>query len=110
MAEGIRLVCDNCSKRVEVWDDGNPYYIDRRGKKRYAYHPDPKRERCIGNDSPHLCLDCGEEFMVDSRMRNEHCARCKSTNIVSTSDLAGHRCPACRVGVFARDPNFLCVS
>jgi hypothetical protein len=34
MAAGIRLMCDNCSKSIEVWDDGNPYYLDRRGKKR----------------------------------------------------------------------------
>jgi len=51
MAQGIRLVCENCSKAIEAWDDGNPYYLDRRGRKKYAYHPDPKRERCTGNVS-----------------------------------------------------------
>ena len=67
MAECIRFVCESCSNAVEAWDDGNPYYYDRRGKKKYAYHPDPKRERCVGNDSPRLCLECGAQTMVDSK-------------------------------------------
>ena len=45
MAQGIRLVCENCGKSIEAWDDGNPYYLDRRGKKQYAWHPDPKFRR-----------------------------------------------------------------
>jgi hypothetical protein len=32
-------------------------------KKEYAYHPDPERERGIGNDSPRLCLECGAQTM-----------------------------------------------
>ena len=46
MAQCIRFACDNCSNDVEAWDDGNPYYFDRRGVKKYAYHPDPNFERC----------------------------------------------------------------
>jgi predicted Zn-ribbon and HTH transcriptional regulator len=110
MAQGIRLVCEHCSKAIEAWDDGNPYYLDRRGRKKYAYHPDPKRERCTGNDSPHLCLDCGEEFLADSNAPDEHCVKCKSTNIMDTFSLAGHRCPVCKLGVFAQDPGFVCIS
>lgn len=40
MAEGIRYICDNCSRAIEAWSDGNPYYIDDSGNKKYAYHPD----------------------------------------------------------------------
>jgi hypothetical protein len=110
MAQGIRLVCENCSNAIEAWDDGNPYYLDRRGKKRYAWHPDPAFARCIGNDSPHLCLERGERTMIDSKAPGVACVQCGSKNIVHLFDLAGHRCPACRLGVFARDPHFFCVS
>ena len=42
-------------------------FVLRRGKKRYACHPDPKRERLApGMNSPHWCLDCGERTRVDS--------------------------------------------
>ena len=33
-----------------------PTTVDEDGKKQYAYHPEPLRNRCIGIDSPHLCL------------------------------------------------------
>ena len=110
MAECIRFVCESCSNAVEAWDDGNPYYYDRRGKKKYAYHPDPKRERCVGNDSPRLCLECGAQTMVDSKTPVAHCATCSSDKIVDLFKLAGHQCPACKLGVFTRDPDFFCVS
>jgi len=68
MAEAVRYLCDYCSKAVKAWSDGNPYYIDETGNKRYAYHPDQGgMSKCIGNDSPYLCLACGAEFSVDSR-------------------------------------------
>ena len=54
MAAGFRFVCSGCDHSVESWDDGNPYYVNEDGKKQYAYHPDPLRYRCIGNDSPNL--------------------------------------------------------
>ena len=110
MAQGIRFLCENCSMNIEAWDDGNPYFFDAEGKKQYAYHPDPDFERCVGNDSPHLCLDCGEHAMVDSKTPDARCGECGSTNIMHLSDLAGHRCPACKLGVFAQDPNYFCVS
>ncbi len=28
MAQGIRLVCENCGKSIETWDDGNLYYLE----------------------------------------------------------------------------------
>ena len=64
MAMAIRFVCGGCERTIEAWSDGNPYYIDEAGAKKYAYHPDHERlSKCIGNDDPHLCL------FVDPRVR-----------------------------------------
>jgi predicted RNA-binding Zn-ribbon protein involved in translation (DUF1610 family) len=111
MAQCIRFVCDNCSKAIEAWSDGNPYYIDEAGSKQYAYHPDHDRlARCIGNDSPHLCLACGEEFLVDSRVPIGACPKCEAKEIVDLCRLGGRRCPYCKSGEFHADPDFHCVS
>ena len=49
-------------------------FVLRRGKKRYACHPDPKRERLApGMNSPHGCLDCGERTRVDSGAPKGRC-------------------------------------
>lgn len=48
MAEGIYSVCGKCHREVHTWSDGKPYYVDSSGEKRYAYHPDPLRNRCVG--------------------------------------------------------------
>jgi hypothetical protein len=66
MAHGVYFVCRGCGREICAWDEGNPYYLDEFGRKRYAYHPDQERDRCTGNDARHLCLDCGAEFPVDS--------------------------------------------
>jgi DNA-directed RNA polymerase subunit RPC12/RpoP len=111
MAEGVRFVCSECQRTIEAWSDGNPYYFDRAGKKRYAYHPDHENlARCIGNDTPHLCLECGEEFMVDSRAPVKSCPKCGSPRFVVTFELDGHPCPFCKSGEFHRDPDFFAVS
>ncbi len=111
MAEAVRYVCSACGRAIEAWSDGNPYYIDKRGRKRYAYHPDHERlARYIGNDSPHLCLACGEEFYVDSRAPIAECPKCKVTNIADTFRLEGQQCPYCNKGLFAIDPDFHCIS
>jgi predicted Zn-ribbon and HTH transcriptional regulator len=111
MAEGIRFACGSCEKTIEAWSDGNPYYIDGAGEKQYAYHPDHENlAKCIGNDSPHLCLGCGAESMVDSRAPIKACPKCDSEEIVDTFALEDKRCPYCKNGVFTRDPNFMCVS
>ena len=105
MAEGVTYICGECGHAIEAWSDGNPYYIDKNGDKQYAYHPDHKRlDQCIGNDSPHLCLSCGKEFMVDSRAPISACPEYQANDVVSTFDLDGQRCPYCKVGVFAADP------
>ena len=98
MAEGLRFVCDSCSKAIEAWDDGNPYYFDESGAKQYAYHPSAERQLCVGNDSPHLCLDCGHEFNVDSNAPSSTCEKCGSTSIVDSFRLEGRVCPECKVG------------
>jgi hypothetical protein len=111
MAECIRFVCGNCGEAIEAWSDGNPYYINENEKKQYAYHPDHENlARCIGNDSPHLCLACGKQFKVDSRAPCTCCPACDSTEIADTYQLAGRNCPFCKAGVFAADPDFYCVS
>lgn len=110
MAGCIRYVCQNCGFDLESWDEGSPYFIDERGKKRYAFHPDPDRDKCIGNDSPYICLECGKQFKVDSRAPRTNCPKCKSVDIVDTSDLQGKRCPKCKKGVFMRDPDFFLIS
>ncbi len=111
MAECRRFICSACSKTVESWSDGNPYYIDTTGMKQYAYHPDHERlSLCIANDSPHICLACGKEFVVDSRAPIENCPKCSSHDIPATFELAGKQCPACASGHFKIDPSFSCIS
>ena len=111
MAEAKRYVCENCHKAIVAWSDGNPYYIDEAGAKQYAYHPDHERlSMCIGNDDPHLCLACGDEFMVDSRRPITACPKCGDADISDTYNLGGRQCPYCSAGVFAADPEFVCVS
>ena len=104
VAEGLRFVCSSCGHAIEAWSDGNPYFLDKRGQKQYAYHPDHENlSRCIGNDSPHLCLTCGEEFLVDSQDPIIACPQCASSEIVRTFALDGKNCPYCRKGSFIQD-------
>lgn len=111
MSECIQYVCGKCGNSIKAWSDGNPYFINKRGKKEYAYHPDHDRlSRCIGNDSPALCIACGHEFQIDSRAPISHCPKCESADIVETYELEGRRCPSCKEGVFSSDPNFYCIS
>ena len=111
MAEGIRNICGVCGTAIMAWSDGNPYYLDVHGQKVYAYHPDHKRlDMCIGNDSPHLCLACKAEFMVDSKLPLTCCPQCNSTDIADIYELNGKLCPFCKVGLFAIDTDFQCIS
>jgi DNA-directed RNA polymerase subunit RPC12/RpoP len=110
MAQCFRFVCDRCGDAIESWDEGKPYYVDDRGKKQYAYHPEPERELCVGVESPHLCLDCGDQFDVDSRDPVTTCPACTSPKIIDTFHLGGQTCPACKIGVFRIDPEFFCIS
>lgn len=111
MAEAVRSVCGGCGHAIEAWSDGNPYYIDEAGAKQYAYHPDHERlARCIGNDSPYLCLSCGHEFMVDSLAPVTACPKCRAREFADTYHLARKPCPYCKSGEFAADEDFHCVS
>lgn len=110
MAAGFTFVCSHCSHSIEAWDEGNPYYFDEVGAKHYAYHPDPQRDLCIGSDAPYLCLDCGHEFLVDSRQPEEKCPKCHSESSIAAFMLAGTKCPFCRQGIFDFDPENICIS
>jgi len=109
MAEAYKFVCGNCSYSIEAWSDGNPYYIDRNGKKKYLYHPQ-SLDRCIGNDFPHICLSCGFEFNVDSLSPITECPECKGADRVPITSLDEVRCPYCKEGIFAMDPDFYAIS
>ena len=111
MATVRRFVCGNCGHAVEAWSDGNPYYFDDAGAKHYAYLPNHDLlARCVGNDTPFLCLECGTDFMVDSRVPTTTCPACASAEVVSTFEFDEQRCPFCKNGKFRVDPGFLCIS
>jgi hypothetical protein len=38
MAQAFRFICNSCGETIESGDEGNPYYLDKRGRKQYAYH------------------------------------------------------------------------
>jgi hypothetical protein len=104
MAEGRMYASSGCAFTVEAWSDGNPYYRDERGRKRYAYHPDHENlARCIGNDEPHLCTACGAIVKVDSEKRTDRCRKCKAVALVPIWEIGGRACPRCRSGVFVED-------
>lgn len=97
-------MCSRCAYSIEAWSDGNPYYRDARGRKRYAYHPDHTNlARCVGNDEPHLCLACGFEMKVDTLKPVTRCRKCRAGPLFPLWELDGVPCPRCREGHFALD-------
>jgi DNA-directed RNA polymerase subunit RPC12/RpoP len=111
MAECVRFFCDACDHAIEAWSDGNPYYLAEDGRKRYAYHPHhDELAKCIGNDVPHLCLACGTEVTVDSLDPTRRCAACGAEALADMFELEGQPCPACKIGRYASDPEYFCVS
>ena len=110
MAEQFRFECDKCGYAIEAWDDGNPYYFDANGRKRYAYHPDDKRAQCVGNDEERVCLGCGKQFKSDSEAPVEACPKCQSSQHVDACGLDAQPCPYCKEGTFRRDPNSSAIS
>jgi hypothetical protein len=111
MAECVRFTCSGCGFSIESWSDGNPFYIDGSGNKKYAYHPNfDELEKCIANDEPHLCLGCGVEINIDSREKEKHCPKCSSTNVVDSFGLEETKCPNCDSGHFKRDDSFGMIS
>ena len=77
---------------------GTPTFWTRTAKKCYAYHPSSDRWRCIGIDSPHLCMACGAEFDVVSRAPIGACPTCSAPDIADTWTLERKPCPHCKVG------------
>lgn len=111
MAISTMFVCTHCKKSIESWSDANAYYLDDKGQKQYVYHPYmDDLSHCIGNDDPHLCLDCGHEFMIDSLAPTSVCLKCESANIISDQKLNGEVCPCCKKGTFKVDPFSFSVS
>ena len=109
MAQCVESVCEGCGHGIQSWDDGNPYWIDDSGDKHYAYHPDHENlSRCVGNDSPHLCLSCGKECEVDSRSPITACPSCKAEKLVDTWDIGGKPSPYCKKANFGVEP--ICVA
>jgi predicted RNA-binding Zn-ribbon protein involved in translation (DUF1610 family) len=111
MAQSLRYACPSCGHSIEAWSDGNPFYIDEKGEKRHAYHPNHSElAKCIANDVPHLCLQCAVESKIDSRLAAALCPECGSGNVVETFLLEGVSCPKCGDGDFVRDADFHCIS
>jgi len=111
MAEAREFVCNHCGHSEGAWSDGHPFYIDETGNKKYAYHPHhDELAKCIANDEPHLCLQCGVESTIDSRLASKVCPECGSEKVVDTFCLDGVKCPKCKVGHFVRDENVRCIS
>lgn len=110
MAQGKTFVCTHCPFEIMHWDDGNPYYLGEKGEKHYAYHPDPMREKCIGNDSDLLCLECGDTFKADPELSPLDCPACGSRHVARTSKLEGERCPQCKSGILRMDPEKFAIS
>ncbi len=112
MAEGIQFICDDCGFEIWAWDEGNPYYVDRtrmldRGLPRskckvHVFHPEVPPQPLDGNDVPHLCLECGHAFDVDTARNRTTCTKCRSPEILDCCRLSGRRCPECRRGSFRR--------
>lgn len=95
-------ICDNCSHQISRWSDGNPYYLNLEGKKVYAYHPNhDELDKCIGNDSPGICLACSNEFMIDSLSPLNCCPKCESSSIIKLFDIYNKKCPFCHEGKFS---------
>jgi hypothetical protein len=111
MAECRRFVCSGCGEAIEAWSDGNPFYVDETGNKKYAYHPNHvELEKCIANDVPHLCLQCGAESKIDSRLGSKACSECRSEKLIRTFLLEGVKCPTCDSGHFVSDNDFQRIS
>lgn len=110
MAQGIVFVCSTCAHEVEAWDEGEPYYFDAQGEKRYAFHPDPERALCTGLEISGLCLRCGAEVLSDEAAPPAPCPQCGQGEVVDACALDGRTCPFCKAGTFHADPDALRVS
>jgi DNA-directed RNA polymerase subunit RPC12/RpoP len=111
MAQGRLFRCTNCKFRVGAWSDAKAYYLSERGRKKYAYHPNHELlARCVGFDVPHLCLECGTIFDIDSQKPSSTCRTCTSTRIVDCYLADGCKCPKCKQGTLKEDPKGRAIS
>ncbi len=120
MAAGYRLACTKCDYAVEIWDEGNPYARDWRGRRWFIYHPSRFEDVVIhyahterrpisqeeaeillehgGNAPEHVCLECGRITWIDPRYDALECWWCGGA-VVEGFALAGQTCPRCKQGV-----------
>ena len=135
MALGIKYVCSHCAHSIEVWDDGNPYFLSDKGRPQYYYHPNDREvlqeyirqsegkdlvgydlqiflEKRTGNMTELMCLDCGKVFKRDLDKKKAVCPsrNCKSTNITDVCKLNKKCCPICKQGHFHKDDKWFCIS
>ena len=97
MAQGHHLGCTHCDFSADAWSDANPYYLDEKGEKRYAYHPSKEAVLCTEADVPHICRGCAHIFDVDSAAPNKTCPKCNKKRTLQLFNLLG-TCPACKEG------------
>jgi len=119
MAARYKFACTRCDYSVGIWDEGNPYARDWRGRRWFIYHPNyfeqvvDKYARAegrfiseeeakqllnhSGNASEHVCLECGHITWIDPRCDELRCWWCDGT-VVKGLALAGQPCPRCKQG------------
>jgi predicted RNA-binding Zn-ribbon protein involved in translation (DUF1610 family) len=102
MSERLSFFCYECGKTLISYSDGNPFYLDEAGRKRYAHYPDAEKlDRCIGNDLPHICLSCGDRFVLDATCLSKHvCPKCNAFEVIEVRNLWAEKCPYCKMGYF----------
>jgi hypothetical protein len=120
MAACYKLACNRCDYAVEIWDEGNPYAQDWRGRRWFIYHPhlfegvvheyerhegrfvsQEEKEQLLrhcGNASEHVCLTCGRITWIDPRVEPLRCWWCDGAAIQGLA-LVGQTCPQCKAGV-----------
>ena len=120
MAACYKLACNRCDYAVEIWDEGNPYAQDWRGRRWFIYHPhlfegvvheyerpegrfvsQEEKEQLLrhsGNASEHVCLTCGRITWIDPRVEPLRCWWCDGA-VVEGFALIGQPCPKCQEGV-----------
>ena len=126
--------CPTCGFEIEAWEDGNPYIRDDKGKPRFYYHPGGEEDRIkileecrwaeckspeelevllnkkSGVMSEFICMDCCKFFKTDAEKHTPWCRKCGSQNVMNITELAGVRCPKCRMGNFPSTPEFGAIS
>ena len=98
--------CDNCDYVLSVWPDANYYYWSKGQDKNkvFVHFPSDEMSLVVGAEVENLCLDCAQEFRVDSEAPVECCPKCYSPNISDMRELDGKLCPFCHEGHFVDSP------